>query len=253
MTDRPRCKTGIELLDSDMGDGIPTGNIVLISGGSGLGKTTFCTQFLFKGVEYDEKGVFFTSSENVNKLKKFQGAYNFFDEDIIKSGGVTIVDLWSISDKLGLSPEGYDVTEATLLFEVIRDIVKEIGAKRLVIDSITSLCYRLQSKDMIRDFIFKLGSSLTILNCTTLLTSEVPPMVFQFSQYEIEEFIADGILFLSDIEREGDLIRTLQIVKMRGTNHSRSKYVLSMSSKNGVELAPLLQAVSYTHLTLPTN
>jgi len=78
--------------------------------------------------------------------------------------------------------------------------------------------------------------------CTTFLTSEVPPMTFQYSQYEIEEFIADGILFLGDIERRGDLIRTLQVVKMRGTSHGRSKFVLSMSSRNGVELAPMLKS-----------
>jgi len=241
MINRPRCTTGIDLLDSDMEGGLPLGNIVLISGASGVGKTTFCTQFLFNGLKYDEKGVLFTSSENVTKLKKYQGVFDFFDENILESGGVTIVDIWTISDRLGLSPEGYDATEASLLFEVIRDIVKEIGAKRLVIDSITSLCYRLKNREMIRDFIFKLGSSLSILNCTTLLTSEVQPMIFQFSQNNIEEFIADGIIFLSDLERESDLIRTFQIVKMRGTNHSRSKYALNMSSKNGVELAPLFQ------------
>ena len=78
--------------------------------------------------------------------------------------------------------------------------------------------------------------------CTTLLTSEVPPRIFQFSQYEIEEFIADGIIFLGDTERKGDLIRTLQVVKMRGTSHGRTKYVLNMSSKNGIELAPMLKS-----------
>jgi circadian clock protein KaiC len=95
---------------------------------------------------------------------------------------------------------------------------------------------------MIRDFIFKLGASLAAMRCTTFLTSEVPPRVFQFSLYEIEEFIADGIIFLGDIERKGDLIRTFQVVKMRGTSHGRSKYVLNMSSKNGVELAPMLKS-----------
>jgi len=241
MVDRPRSKIGIELLDSDLGGGFPSGNIILVSGSSGVGKTTFCMQFLFKGVELGEKGVFFTSSETVSKLKKYQSNFSFYDPEQVKSGAVTIVDLWSISDKLGLNPERYDAEEANILFEVIRDIVKEIGAKRLVIDSITSLCYRLQTRDMIRDFIFKLGSSLSILNCTTLLTSEVPPMVFQFSQYEIEEFISDGIIFMSDVERQGDLIRTLQIIKMRGTSHSRSKYVLNMSSKNGIDLTPMFQ------------
>jgi circadian clock protein KaiC len=95
---------------------------------------------------------------------------------------------------------------------------------------------------MIRDFVFKLGSSLATMNCTSIFTSEVPPRVFQYSQYGVEEFIADGILLLGDIERKGDLIRTFQIIKMRGAAHNRTKFAMNISSKNGIELAPLLKS-----------
>lgn len=236
-----RCATGIDLLDSEMNGGFPVGNTVLVSGSSGVGKTTLCMQFLTYGVENGEKAVYFTATETVSKLKKFQGVFDHFKEDYIKSGDLIIADLWNISNRLGLSPEGYDSEEANIMFEVIRDIVKEVKAKRLVIDSITSLCYRLSSREMIRDFLFKLGSSLCVLDCTTFLTSEVPPLVFQFSQYEIEEFISDGIIFLGDLRRKGDLLRTLQVVKMRGTPHGRSKFVLSISSENGIDIAPIFQ------------
>ena len=242
MVEDTRCVTGIETLDTELSGGIPTGSTVLISGGSGVGKTTLSMQFLINGIENGERGVFFTATESVPKLKKFQGVYDYFTEDLIKSGNLSVIDLWSISDRLGLNSEAYNLEEINILFEVIRDITKELDAKRLIIDSITSLCYRIQTREAIRDFLFKLGASLTALDCTTFLTSEIPPKIFQYSQYEIEEFIADGIIFLGDVERKGDLIRTLQVIKMRGTSHGRSRFALSMSSKNGIELAPMLKS-----------
>jgi len=242
MTERPRCKTGIESLDSELNGGIPLGNTILMSGGSGVGKTTICMQFLFNGAKMDEKGVFFTSSEPIFKLKKHQKGFDFYDEKVIKSGKISIIDIWNISDRLGLSPERYDFEEANILFEVIRDITKELDAKRLIIDSVTELCYRLQTREMIRDFIFKLGSSLAAMKCTTFLTSEIPPKKFQYSQYNIEEFISDGIIYMGDVERKGDLIRTLQIIKMRGTSHGRTKFMMNMSPHKGVELASMFRS-----------
>ena len=48
-----RCKTGIEALDNELNGGIPTGSTVLISGGSGVGKTTLSMQFLTNGIWKD--------------------------------------------------------------------------------------------------------------------------------------------------------------------------------------------------------
>jgi KaiC/GvpD/RAD55 family RecA-like ATPase len=242
MEDRPRCRTGIEELDAGIFGGIPVGSTVLVTGASGVGKTTTSMQFLTNGIQLGENGVFFTTSETIDKLVRHLGGYDFFDVNLIKAGNLSIIDLWNISDRLGLNPEKYTVDDAHVLFEVIRDIARELNAKRLVVDSITSLCYRLQETDMIRDFIFKLGTSLGSMYCTTLLTSEIPPRSYQYSQYGIEEFIADGIIFLGDIERKGDLIRTFQVIKLRGTAHSRTKFAMSMSSKNGVQLSPMLKS-----------
>jgi circadian clock protein KaiC len=234
------CGTGIEALDGILGGGIPVGSTVLMTGSSGSGKTTLCMQFLINGALRGERGVFFTITEPLFKLTKNMEGFEFYDKKLIESGLVNLIDLRIISERLGLDTEKYSVEDASALLDILRDIADELNVKRLVIDSITALCYRLQTKEMIRDFIFKLGSSLAAMKCTTFLTSEVPPQKFKYSQYDIEEFISDGIIFLGDEEREGDLMRTFQVIKMRGAAHSRTKYMMNISTKKGVELIPLL-------------
>jgi len=236
------CETGIEKLDEMLCGGIPTGSTVLVVGSSGTGKTTLCMQYLINGAKKGERGVFFTITEPLFKLTKNLESFSFYDKKLVESGLVNLIDLRIISERLGLDTEKYTVEDASALLDILRDIANELNVKRLVIDSITALCYRLQTPEMIRDFIFKLGSSLAAMNCTTLLTSEIPPFKFQYSPYGIEEFISDGILFLGDVERKGDLIRTFQIVKMRGTAHDRTKTAMLISTKNGVELETLLRA-----------
>jgi circadian clock protein KaiC len=238
--------TGIQELDIQLGGGIPLGSTVLVVGSSGSGKTTLCMQYLINGAKQKERGVFFkktyTITEPLFKLTKNLEGFDFYDKKLIESGMVNLIDLRIISERLGLDAEKYTVEDAGALLDILKDIAEELNVKRLVIDSITALCYRLQSREMIRDFIFKLGTSLAAMDCTTFMTSEVPPQTFKYSQYEIEEFIADGIIFLGDIDRKGDLIRTLQVIKMRGIAHSRTKYALSISAKRGIELTPLLKS-----------
>jgi len=241
-TENGSCKTGIEELDKGLGGGIPLGSAVLMPGSSGSGKTTLCMQFLINGAKQGERGIFFTATEPLFKLTKNMEGFSFYDKKLMESGMVNLIDLRIISERLGLDVEKYTAEDASALLDVLRDIVDELDVKRLVIDSVTALCYRLQTKEMIRDFIFKLGSSLSVMNCTSIFTSEVPPWVYQYSQYGVEEFIADGIVLLGNIDRKGDLIRTLQIIKMRGTAHSRTKFAMNISSKNGIELAPLLKS-----------
>ncbi len=62
-----RVSTGVDGLDELLKGGIPKKNTVLISGEAGAGKTTFCSQFLWEGLQNGENCMFVTFEEPPNR------------------------------------------------------------------------------------------------------------------------------------------------------------------------------------------
>lgn len=241
--ERERCITGIDGLDNILNGGIPRGNTVLVTGSVGTGKTSLCLEFLVHGAIVGENSLYISATEATDKLLTNIIPYDFFDRRLVKEGRLVFVDLPVIYEKLGLEKLEFDFEEVNILINAIGNIVDELAVRRLVIDSITSVCYRLKTQENIRDFILKLGSMLSARGCTSLLVSEISPAEERYSLYGVEEAIADGVVVTGNLERRGDLLRTLQVVKMRGTMHSRAKYVLDLTTV-GVLLVPLLKGGS---------
>jgi len=237
---RERCKTGIEGLDNILNGGIPRGNTILITGSCGTGKTTLSLEFLVHGALGGEKCLFISVTEPSSKLLANLIPYEFFDDRLIEQGLLVFIDMPALYERLGLRKTEFTFEEIHMLVNAIVGIVRELQIKRLVIDSITSVCFQLKTEEKIREFILKLGKALSDYGCTSLLVSEISPAEQRYSMYGVEEAIADGIIILGNLERKGDLLRTLQVVKMRGTSHSRAKYVLDLTPI-GILLVPLLK------------
>ncbi len=241
--DRVRCATGIDGLDTILYGGIPTDNTVILTGSCGTGKTSLALEFLIHGALNNENSLFISVTENSEKLLANIIPYRFFDKDLLKSGRLVFVDLPAMYDRLGMTKAELSMEEIDLLVASISSLVRELKTKRLVIDSITSVCYKLKTPEKIRDFVLKLSKALSDLKCTSILVSEIAAHSNAYSLFGVEEAIADGIMLMSNMERRGDLLRTLQVIKMRGTMHSRAKYVLDLTPV-GVLLVPLLKGGS---------
>jgi len=200
-------------------------------------------EFLIHGAIKGENSLFISVTENSEKLLDNIMPYRFFDRGLIKSGKLVFVDLPVMYERLGMTKPEMTMEEIDLLVTAIAGLANELGTKRLVMDSITSVCYKLKTSEKIRDFILKLSKALSDMDVTSILVSEVGAHSATYSMFGVEEAISDGIVLMANMERRGDLLRTLQVIKMRGTTHSRAKYVLDLTPM-GVLLVPLLKGGS---------
>ncbi|MCI4370165.1 MAG: circadian clock protein KaiC, partial [Thermoplasmata archaeon] len=202
--------------------------------------TTLCLEFLVRGAEKGERTLFFSVTEASAKLIENLSTFEFFRQELVKSGGLIFIDVPEIYDRLGLNHEELTLEEIDLLLKTFLDLAREAGAQRVVLDSLTSVCYRIRRDERIRDFMLKLSQGLAELGCTTLLVSEIGQAAGRYSLHGVEEAIVDGVLLLGNARRQGDILRILQVVKMRGTSHSRAQYVIELTPI-GLLMAPHLK------------
>jgi circadian clock protein KaiC len=161
----------------------------------------------------------------------------------LDKGDIQIIEFTELMEKLGLA--GVEITNDNMgvFIKGFIDLVIKNKVSRLVLDSLTGVCFQIKNRDNIRDFVFTLSKQLGEKKVTSLLVSEISPDSNSYSTHGVEEAITDGIIVLGNIAQRGHLLRTLHVVKMRGTVHSRAKYVMDLSSY-GIIIVPLLKSQS---------
>lgn len=236
-----RVKSGIPGLDELVNGGFPKNTTILVTGSTGTGKTTFGAQFIYKGAaEYGEPGVFVTLEERAQDLRRETKTFGWDFRKYEEEGLIAIID--GVSSTVGLPSEEKFVLEDRLNVEnflrYIYRVVKAINAKRLVIDSVPSIAFRLKEEAQIREVLLKLNTILLEMGVTSILTTEAPdPKAGKISRYGIEEYISRGLILLDFRERDVELKRYLLIRKMRETKHSMRKYPFEITNR-GIVVYP---------------
>ncbi|VVB76350.1 DNA repair and recombination protein RadB [Candidatus Tiddalikarchaeum anstoanum] len=226
--------TGIEGLDFLLKGGFPEGHVILLSGGAGTGKTMLAMQWLFNGYKKNnESGIYITLTEPITKALQNISNTEFYDKTVTDALKIHFTDLRTAIQLLEIKEKSITKNDIDKIIDTIGQLVKQTGSKRLVIDSITALAYMLNEKDLIRYFVFRLGTMLSTLNCTTILTSEITGG--GSSVFGVEEFISDGVIKLESVKIKDDIIRKLQIIKMRGIDYI-PKVVDFRIKRDGVHL-----------------
>ena len=218
-----RTYSGVPGFDEMVGGGIPNGSLCVLSGDPGSGKTIFCLQFLYNGVaQYNENGVYISLEES--------------KQEIIATASVFGWDFQKMVDenKLGLmTVELYDFDK---LRDAIEDMVTKVNAKRVVIDP--GVVFRLYFERELdaRKRILSLGRMLKRIGCTAIVTNEIS-LDKTSSLFGLEEYVADGVILLYHTKLNDRFIRSVGILKMRGTKISEKLHPIIIS-KTGIKILP---------------
>lgn len=221
-----RVKTGVEGLDELIGGGIIKGEVILLAGTTGSGKTIFSTQFIYNGAsEYEENGVYATFEEDEMSLKRNMEKLGMNLEKLELEGKVKVIGLQAMKD-MGLNAN----------LDYILKTVRETKAERLVVDSLTAFLVGTGEKFEYRTLMHLFYKILKKMGCTTIMTCSIPTGSYTLG-LGIEEFIADSVIVLENVMVDAELKTRFLIRKMRGTNHSR-KYHDVIIGENGLKIVP---------------
>ena len=210
--------TGIPGLDNLIGGGFQKGSLIMLAGSPGTGKTVLATKFLSTGVtDFDEPGIYVSFGENKetlreNMTKQFGPEFG----SSLQSEKIKFLEFVVMTD-VGL--------EAIL--RSILDEVKSTGAKRLVIDSYSAMAQLFEAGESRTVLHAILGAPIREAGCTTIVICEGPPDDLNTGS-RAEEFVADGVILLSVQEVDGRPLRTIDILKMRGSRLEKTKCVFTL-------------------------
>jgi len=226
-----RVKTGIPGMDEILHGGIPERNVVLLSGGPGTGKTIFCQQFLWNGLEMDEPGIYVSLEEHPVQVRKNMEQFGWGVSEYEREGKFVIIDAFTGGIGSSAEKEKYvvkDIGDMREMVDVLRSAIKNHNVKRVVVDSVTTLY--LSKPTVARNVIFQLKKVLAGLGCTALFVSQVSVTERGFGGPGVEHGV-DGIIRLDLDEIDGELRRSLVVRKMRGTSHSMRRHMFEITDK----------------------
>ena len=207
--------TGVNGLDEMLSGGFPRGKTVLLCGGPGTGKTIFCLQYMMSAINRGEPCVYVSLEESLGDKIENALSFNWDIEKAVSERKLEILDIRMIPQSKGYA-EPFDTRRGKLELGILKEIenlVEEISAEHVIIDPLTSITIHESRTGHKRFLISQIFDTIKRRNCTGVLTTEGLPTATNFS---MELFLSDGVIFLEKDIQEFKLIKTIRIDKMRG-------------------------------------
>lgn len=237
-----KVKTFIEGLDDLIQGGFVPSSTILLAGKTGTGKSSFCMSYLYNGIKNGEPGIYVSTEESREAIKADAQAvfgWNLGEKEQNKTFKILTIkpefpSQTSMDESKILKIYVYD------LVDQIEELVKEVGAKRVVVDSMSVLELFIKDRFLGRIAMNYFVDSLKKMGVTAILTVTVPENENVLSNLGIIEYLVDGIIKLDYIPVTEEFKRTLTIRKMRRIDHSTYIHPFEITGE-GIKISNLYE------------
>ncbi len=199
---------GVPEIDELLHGGLERGTTTVLSGASGVGKTTLGLQFMKEASGRGERSVIYAFEEGVETILNRSEAINIPIKEMVKRNTLAIEKI----DPLEYTPDEFT--------HKVKREVEENNIKIVMIDSVSG--YKLAferladgNNEMVRN-LHALTEYLTGMGVTVLLINEIQNITGDFKVTELGiSYMADNIIFLRYLEMNSELRKAIGVLKKR--------------------------------------
>jgi len=217
-----RALTGISELDAMLHGGLMRGDVTLVVGSAGTGKTTLALQYLVNGAtKFNENGLYITFEQMPAQIYRDAASFGWDIRKLETEGKIRVV-----------------CTSPPVLVQFVEQrnpidaMIEEINAKRIVIDSISHLEAFIPASEL-RGELYRLINHLKMKELTSVFTAESHEV---FGDRLVVtgvglSFLVDCIILLRIVEVQSSLRKALTVLKIRGSDHDKQLREFEITSE----------------------
>ena len=221
--------SGVTELDSLLHGGIERGTVTVLTGPTGVGKTSLGIQFVKAAAVRGERSIVYTFEEQVGTLLQRAESIGMHVEDMVEKGRLSVVSI----EPLHLSPDEFA--------NLVRQEVEQKQVRIVMIDSIAGYQLSVRGDELITH-IHALCKYLQNMGITVILVNETESITGDFRATEIGiSYLADNIVFLRYLEISGEMRKAIGVLKKRLSDFERTLRELDITA-DGIKVGqPLSQ------------